>query len=122
MALMFTKPDKGAIWRNDWNRYVWHPALKGAGVVPCRQNGFHQFRHYYAPVSPMGSTSAPSPNTSATTTRVSLSVPTRTCSPRVPHGRAGPSTRPSPKPRIAPGLPKTVRRGRDLRCYHFTKI
>ena len=28
-ALMFTKADKGAIWRNDFNRYAWHPALKG---------------------------------------------------------------------------------------------
>ena len=39
---MFTKPDEGAIWRNDWNRYVWHPALEAAGAVPGRENGFHQ--------------------------------------------------------------------------------
>lgn len=50
-ALMFTKPDKGAIWRNDWNRYVWHPALKGVGVVPGRENGFHQLRHHFASVA-----------------------------------------------------------------------
>jgi len=47
-ALMFTKPDRGAIWRNDWNRYVWHPALTAAGLTPGRENGFHQLRHYYA--------------------------------------------------------------------------
>jgi integrase len=47
-ALMFTKPDRGAIWRNDWNRYVWHPGLAAAGVTPGRENGFHQLRHHYA--------------------------------------------------------------------------
>lgn len=49
-ALMFTKPDKGAIWRNDWNRYVWHPALEAAGVAPGRENGFHQLRHRFASI------------------------------------------------------------------------
>ena len=47
-ALMFTKADEGAIWRNDFNRYVWHPALKAAGVTPGRENGFHQLRHHFA--------------------------------------------------------------------------
>jgi site-specific recombinase XerD len=47
-ALMFTKPDEGAIWRNDFNRYVWHPALRAAGVTPGRANGFHQLRHHFA--------------------------------------------------------------------------
>jgi integrase len=122
VALMFTKPDQGAIWRNDWNRYVWHPALKGAGVVPGRENGFHQLRHYYASVSPMGSISAPSPNTSATTTRALLSVSTRTCSPRVLHGRAGPSIRPSLRARIAQTLPRGEKRADDLHRHHFTKI
>jgi len=47
-SLMFTKDDEGAIWRNDFNRYAWHPALKAAGVTPGRDAGFHQLRHYYA--------------------------------------------------------------------------
>jgi integrase len=50
VRLMFTKEDEGAIWRNDWNRYVWHPALKSAGVTPGREAGFHQLRHHYASV------------------------------------------------------------------------
>jgi len=41
---------RGAIWRNDWNRYVWHLALKAAGVTPSRDNRFHQLRHHYASV------------------------------------------------------------------------
>ncbi len=48
VALMFTKADGGAIWRNDLNRYAWHPALRSAGMAPGRENGFHQLRHYYA--------------------------------------------------------------------------
>lgn len=47
-ALMFTAADGGAIWRNDWNRYIWHPALRAVGVTPGRENGFHQLRHHYA--------------------------------------------------------------------------
>lgn len=49
-ALMFTKPDEGAIWRNDFNRYIWHPALRAIGVVPGRENGFHQLRHHFASI------------------------------------------------------------------------
>jgi integrase len=48
VSLMFTKDDEGAIWRNDFNRYAWHPALKAAGVAPGRENGFHQLRHHFA--------------------------------------------------------------------------
>ena len=48
VSLMFTKDDEGAIWRNDFNRYVWHPAIKAAGVAPGRDAGFHQLRHHYA--------------------------------------------------------------------------
>jgi hypothetical protein len=36
VSLMFTKDDEGAIWRNDFNRYAWHPALRVAGVAPGR--------------------------------------------------------------------------------------
>lgn len=49
-SLMFTKDDEGAIWRGDFNRYAWHPALKAAGVTPGRDAGFHQLRHHYASV------------------------------------------------------------------------
>jgi integrase len=45
---MFTKEDEGTIWRGDWGRYVWHPALGATGVVPGRNAGFHQLRHHYA--------------------------------------------------------------------------
>ena len=48
VSLMFTKDDEGAIWRNNFNRYVWHPAIKAAGVAPGRDAGFHQLRHHYA--------------------------------------------------------------------------
>ena len=50
VSLMFTKDDEGAIWRNDFNRYAWHPALKVASVTPGRENGFHQLRHHFASV------------------------------------------------------------------------
>ena len=50
VSLMFTKDDGGAIWRNDFNRYAWHPALKAAGLAPGRENGFHQLRHHFASV------------------------------------------------------------------------
>ena len=50
VSLMFTKDDEGAIWRNDFNRYAWHPALKAAGLAPGRENGFHQLRHDFASV------------------------------------------------------------------------
>jgi integrase len=48
--LMFTKDDESAIWRGDFGRYAWHPALKKAGVTPGRDAGFHQLRHHYASV------------------------------------------------------------------------
>ena len=47
-TLMFTRTDGGPLWRNDWNRHVWHPALKTVDVPPGRENGFHQLRHYFA--------------------------------------------------------------------------
>ena len=76
---MFTKEDEGAIWRNDFNRYVWHPALRAVGVVPGRENGFHQLRHHYAArCCGTGWTSGRSPNTSATPTLASPSACTAT--------------------------------------------
>jgi len=41
----------GAVWRRDrFNRSVWHPALRAAGVTPSRPTGIHQLRHYFASV------------------------------------------------------------------------
>ena len=48
VALAFTAPAGGAIWRGEWNRNTWHPALQAAGVTPCRENGFHALRHAFA--------------------------------------------------------------------------
>jgi integrase len=48
VTLAFTAPAGGAIWRGDWNRNTWHPALRAAGVTPCRENGFHTLRHAFA--------------------------------------------------------------------------
>jgi integrase len=48
VRLMFTAPQGGAMWRSDWSRLIWHPALKAASVTPCRENGFHAERHYFA--------------------------------------------------------------------------
>lgn len=50
VSLMFTKDDEGAIWRGDFNRYAWHPAIRVAGIAPSREAGIHQLRHYYASV------------------------------------------------------------------------
>lgn len=48
VSLMFTKEDEGALWRGDWGRYLWHPALKAACIAPGREAGFHQLRHHFA--------------------------------------------------------------------------
>jgi integrase len=50
VALAFTAPAGGAIWRGDWNRNTWHLALRAVGVQPCRENGFHALRHAFASV------------------------------------------------------------------------
>src|SRR5262249_7746368 len=36
--------------RTYYNRFVWKPALKAAGVAAGRDNGMHALRHYYASV------------------------------------------------------------------------
>jgi hypothetical protein len=59
-----------------FNRYMWHPAIKAAGITPSRESGFHQLRHDYTSVPPTASTSALWPNTSATPIPGSLCVST----------------------------------------------
>lgn len=57
--LMFTSVTGKALARNDFNRYVWKPALERAGVIQpraegvqawgeSRENGMHALRHFYA--------------------------------------------------------------------------
>lgn len=46
--LMFTTPRRAACWRGRWNQSAWHPALRAAGITPCRDAGFHQLRHRFA--------------------------------------------------------------------------
>jgi integrase len=36
------------IERGTWNRDVWHPAIKAAGVSAGSANRIHNFRHYFA--------------------------------------------------------------------------
>jgi integrase len=58
--LYFTTQEGGALRRNDFNAYVWKPALASAGVIPVpgvgerykesREDGMHALRHFYASV------------------------------------------------------------------------
>lgn len=48
--LLFTREDGRAHNRNQFNDYVWHPALKAVGVPLGRENGMHALRHYFAGV------------------------------------------------------------------------
>lgn len=47
---MFTSREHNPINRNHFNSYVWKPAHRAAGVEPCRTNGMHALRHFYASV------------------------------------------------------------------------
>jgi integrase len=49
-SLIFTGARGGVLRRDDFNRRVWHPALRAVGVDPSRSTGMHQLRHYYASV------------------------------------------------------------------------
>lgn len=46
--LMFTTPEGGALHRQTFADYSWHPALTAAGVPVLRENGMHALRHYFA--------------------------------------------------------------------------
>ncbi|WP_256106823.1 tyrosine-type recombinase/integrase [Streptomyces sp. ODS05-4] len=58
--LIFTSHEGGACRRNDFNAYVWKPALVTGGVLPApapgqrvrasREDGMHAVRHFYASV------------------------------------------------------------------------
>ncbi len=47
-SLLFTSRGGKAIERSTWNECAWHPALRSAGIRPCREAGFHALRHHYA--------------------------------------------------------------------------
>ena len=49
-AFVFTERDGGLVNRDRYNRDVWKPALRAAGIEPSREYGMHALRHYYASV------------------------------------------------------------------------
>lgn len=49
-TLLFWGRERTAINRNYFNRHVWKPALRTAGVEATRENGMHALRHYLASV------------------------------------------------------------------------
>lgn len=49
-GLLFTSRERKLANRNFYNRHVWKPALRAAGVEPSRENGMHALRHFYASV------------------------------------------------------------------------
>ena len=48
VELLVTTPDGNALQRNNFNRAVWAPALRAAGVESSRGNGMHALRHFFA--------------------------------------------------------------------------
>jgi len=48
--LIFTNARGSAIKSNVFDSGHWHPALKAAGMVKSRENGFHALRHHFASV------------------------------------------------------------------------
>jgi len=49
-GLLFTSRESKLANRNHYNRNVWKPALRAAGVEPSRENGMHALRHFYASI------------------------------------------------------------------------
>jgi integrase len=47
---VFTSREHKPLNRNYFNSRLWRPALLTAGVEPCRANGMHALRHFYASV------------------------------------------------------------------------
>ena len=47
---MVTTAEGNALNRNQFNRAVWTPALKRAGVEQTREDGCHALRHFFASV------------------------------------------------------------------------
>ena len=50
VGLLFTSRERRLANRNHYNRNVWKPSLRRAGVTPSRDNGMHALRHFYASV------------------------------------------------------------------------
>ena len=50
VALVVTTAEGNALNRNQFNRAVWTPALKRAGVEQTREDGCHALRHFFASV------------------------------------------------------------------------
>jgi len=50
VPLVLTTRERTALARTYFNRHVWNPALKEAGVAHSRENGMHALRHFYASV------------------------------------------------------------------------
>ena len=50
VALIVTTTEGNALNRNQFNRAVWIPAFKRAGVERTRENGCHALRHFFASV------------------------------------------------------------------------
>jgi integrase len=44
--VLFTE-GRGLVGSEKWNREVWHPAVKSAGLTPSTKTGLHQLRHFY---------------------------------------------------------------------------
>ncbi len=49
-GLVFTSREHKPLNRNYFNPRIWRPALLATGVEPCRANGMHALRHFYASV------------------------------------------------------------------------
>jgi integrase len=47
VELLVTTPDGNVLQRNNFNRAVWAPALRAAGVESSRGNGMHALRHFW---------------------------------------------------------------------------
>jgi len=50
VSLILTTRERTALARTYFNRYLWKPALKEAGVPDKRENGMHALRHFFASV------------------------------------------------------------------------
>ena len=47
-GLVFTSREHKLVNRTCFNRHVWKPARRAAGVAPVHANGMHALRHFYA--------------------------------------------------------------------------
>ncbi len=47
-TLIFTGSRRSALSATYWDKSVWRPAARAAGMAPSRENGLHALRHHYA--------------------------------------------------------------------------